>query len=93
MADIKIERNHSLGKAEAKKRVLDLETKLKEKYGVKLDWRGDKADVKGTGVSGSLDVGEARVALELKLGLLLKPMGGKIRQAIERTVDKALNGA
>ncbi len=90
MADIELERTHNLGLGEARRRVDALEAKLKERYGVKLDWRGNTAELKGSGVSGTLDVGETKVAVKIKLGLLLKPMGGKIREAIERQVDKAL---
>ncbi len=91
MAEIRIERPHSLGKAEAKKRVQDLEPKLKTKYGVELAWNGDgEAQVKGTGVSGLLRVAESNVAVDLKLGLLLRPMAGKIRGALEHQIDKAL---
>jgi putative polyhydroxyalkanoate system protein len=91
MSDIKIERAHKLGKDEAKKRLLALEPKLKEKYGVSLDWQADgNAKVKGTGVSGNLELGADKLTLELKLGLLLKAMSGKIRGALEHQLDKAL---
>ena len=91
MAEIKIERNHTLGKNEAQKRVSELEPKLKEKYGVHLEWQPDgTAKVKGTGVTGSLALGADSLDLEIKLGLLLKPMSGRIRGALEHQIDKAL---
>ena len=91
MAEIKIERNHTLGKNEAQKRVSELEPKLKEKYGVELAWKGNgEAQVKGTGVSGTLRVAEAAVHIDLKLGMLLRPMASKIRSALEHQIDKAL---
>lgn len=90
MSEIKIDRNHALGTSEAKTRVNNLEPKLKEKYGVSLDWNGNTANVKGTGVSGTLSVDEAKVSVNLKLGLLLRPMAGKIREGLEAQVDKAL---
>lgn len=90
MAEIRIERNHQLGKREAHRRLAEIEPKLKEKYGVELTWAGDHAQVKGTGVSGQLSLGEERLALDLKIGLLLRPMAGKIRTALERQIDQAL---
>jgi putative polyhydroxyalkanoate system protein len=91
MAEIKIDRNHTLGQAEAQKRVTDLAPKLKEKYGVELAWKGDgEAQVKGTGVTGTLRVAAEAVHIDLKLGLLLRPMAGKIRSALEHQIDKAL---
>lgn len=79
-----------MGLAGAKEKVAQLENKLKEKYGVSLTWKGDSAQVKGTGVTGQLTVGDKTIALELKLGLLLKPMRSNIQQAMEHHIDKAL---
>lgn len=90
MSEIKIERTHALGVAEARKRVDTLEPKLKEKYGVALAWNGNTANVKGTGVSGTLAVDEGKVSVNLKLGLMLRPLAGKIREGLEKQVDKAL---
>lgn len=90
MSEIKIEKQHALGEAEAKKRVVEMEAKLKEKYGVTLAWRGNEADLKGSGVSGVLRVSASAVAVDVKLGLMLRPLAGKIREGLERQVDKAL---
>ncbi|MEL6544401.1 MAG: polyhydroxyalkanoic acid system family protein [Myxococcota bacterium] len=90
MADIEMSRDHSLGADGATERLKGIEPKLKEKYGVTLAWSGPVADVKGKGVSGKITVEEAKVALQLKLGLMLKPLKGKIQEGIERQVDKAL---
>ncbi len=90
MSDIKIEKHHSLGRDEAHRRVVEMAPKLRDKYGVKLDWQGDKAQLKGSGVSGHIDIDDSKVEVQLKLGLLLRPMSGKIREAIERQIDRAL---
>jgi len=90
MSEIKIDRQHKLGLAEAKKRVLNLEQKLKANYGVSLEWNGNVANVKGSGVSGTLAVEETKVAVNVKLGLLLRPLAGKIREQLESQVNKAL---
>lgn len=90
MSEIKIERAHKLGSKEARKRVDNLEAKLKEKYGVSLEWNGNVANVKGTGVSGTLAVEDAKVAVNIKLGLLLRPLAGQIKQGLEHQVNKAL---
>ena len=90
MADIDIERTHSLGLEELRKRLGTLEEKLRERYGAQIDWRGDEADIKGTGFSGTLTLAETRVAVSLKLNFLMRPMAGKIREAMESQVDRAL---
>lgn len=93
MSEIVVERDHTLGVATARDRIAGLEPKLNEKYGVTLKWSGNEAAVDGRGVRGRIQVEEGRVALRLKLGLLLRPLAGTIRDAIHRAVDKALGGA
>lgn len=90
MADIEIKREHSLGVDGATERLRSIEPKLRDKFGVTLVWEGDRAQVKGKGVSGDVSVDAQSVGLSLKLGLMLKPLKGKIRESIERSVDKAL---
>jgi putative polyhydroxyalkanoate system protein len=90
MAEIKIERSHGLGSAGAKKRIESMEPKLKEKYSVKLEWSGDTASLTGAGVTGTISVEPERLAVNLKLGLLLRPLAGKIREGMETQLDAAL---
>lgn len=90
MADIDIERTHSLGLEELRKRLRTLEEKLQERYGAQIDWHGDQADIKGTGFSGTLKLGEANVAVSLKLSFLMRPLAGKIREVMTSQVDRAL---
>ena len=88
MAQIKVEREHSLDMQEARRRVESVAGKLKERYGVQVSWCGERADLKGPGVSGVLEVLHNRVRVEIKLGLVLRPMKGKITEAIERALDR-----
>ncbi|MEO1171723.1 MAG: polyhydroxyalkanoic acid system family protein [Myxococcota bacterium] len=90
MADIEMSRDHDLGAQGATDRLKGIEDKLRDKYGVTLAWAGNVADVKGKGVSGKITVEETLVSLSLKLGMMLKPLKGKIREGIERSVEKAL---
>jgi putative polyhydroxyalkanoate system protein len=87
---ISIERQHNLGAAAARQKIEAMTADLAQKYGVKLAWTGNNAALTGSGFSGSLVVEEKRVALDVKLGLMLRPLGGKIKEALERGVDKAL---
>ena len=84
MAHIDIEKDHQLGRDEARKRLREMENKLKERYGVSLAWRGDEADVKATGVTGTINIEENKVAINLTLGLMVRPLAGRIREAMER---------
>ncbi len=90
MADIDIERTHKLGASEAKKRFVDFEPKLKERWGVSLSWTGNQAAIKGTGVNGSVQVTDTRLTITIKLGFLIRPFTAKIRDTLARYVDQAI---
>lgn len=90
MATITMEQNHQLGLDGARERVRGLIPTLVNKYGVKVDWRGDDAHFSGKGFSGVLRVKADRVAIDLKLGLLARPFAGKIKTAMADHVQKAL---
>ena len=90
MAEIDLEQEHSLGLAEARARLAVVEAKLAERFGVSLAWQGEKATVSGKGVSGTLELTEHHLKVSLKLGLLMRPLAGQIRAAMQRQIDKAL---
>lgn len=93
MADVKVTKPHSLSKAEAEQRVASFEESLK-KYGVKAKWSGDHADLKGTGVSGAIDVGDSDVTVTVKLGMLAKAAGvdaDRLAKSIEKRLGSALS--
>lgn len=92
MADVKVKKAHSLSATEAQQRVQTFEDSLK-KYGVKAKWNGNHADLKGTGVSGSIDVTDTDVTVLLKLGMLAKAAGvdaDRLGKSIEKRLDSAL---
>ena len=89
MSKIKLERDHGLGSAdEAKALIGPVEEKLKERYGVTLDWNGNSAKIKGVGVSGQFNLSDTQILVEIKLGLLLKPMARKIEEGLARALDR-----
>lgn len=90
MSHVKIDRNHSMGAAAARERVAEIEPMLKDKYGVSLDWRGNEATVKGRGVTGAASITDDHLLIELKLGLLIRPLAGKIQKVMEEQLDRAL---
>ena len=69
----------------------DFEEMMK-KYGVNARWSGGHADLKGTGVKGSIEVSESSVRVELKLGMLAKAAGiDPIR--LEKSISRRLKAA
>ncbi|UYP30052.1 polyhydroxyalkanoic acid system family protein [Pseudomonas sp. Z8(2022)] len=90
MSRIRVERSHSLGRDGAREKAERLAERLASEYDVRYRWNGDTLEFKRSGAGGSIAVGEDTVRVELKLGLLLSPMGGMIQREIEQVLDKSL---
>ena len=88
--DIVLKQDHGLDLGEARRRLTDFEIKLKQRFGVELSWRGDTATICGKGVSGEVTLNATSLCVNLKLGLMMRPLAGKIREAMQRQLDKAL---
>ena len=90
MSRINIHRSHQLGLVAAKARAEQLAERLAREYDVSYRWSGDALEFKRSGADGRIDVSEESVEVELRLGLLLSALGGRIKSEIERTLDKSL---
>lgn len=92
MADIEVERNHGLNFDEARVKAKKLLAKAQEKYGVAVDYaEGANQDIAtakhmGANIKGVLD--EQKIRFEIKLGMFAKPMKGKIKEGLEKNMDK-----
>lgn len=94
MATISISRNHSLSPDVIKQRLTALGEKLQAKYSAKTSWDDDKTlKVKGTGVDGKLKISDNKVDVDIDLGFLLKPMKGKIEEAITKELEDVVKPA
>ena len=92
MSTVKVTQPHSLSTAEAKGKLGSFEEML-SKYGVKLAWAGDQAEIKGFGVSGDVKVRADSVQVAVKLGMMAKAAGvdpGKLEKSIEKRLLAAL---
>ncbi|UTW09567.1 polyhydroxyalkanoic acid system family protein [Pseudomonas benzenivorans] len=90
MTRIAVERPHSLGREAAREKAEQLAERLARDFDVQYRWSGDILEFKRSGADGRIEVGEDRVRVELKLGLLLSAMGGSIKRQIEEVLDKNL---
>ena len=91
MADVVVNQSHNLTPAAAKEKIASFEEMMK-KYGVKAVWKGDSAKLKGTGVSGSIDVTSSNVKIFIKLGMMAKAVGVdpvRLKGSIERRLSTA----
>ena len=89
MATIEKQRSHSLDDATARERAEAIAGKLKDKYGIGYAWQGSNAlTFKGKGVTGRVELVPGSVAVSVDLALMLRPMKGKIAEAIEQQLEK-----
>lgn len=74
MADVKVTEAHSLPVDEVKSRLGAFEQDI-SKYGMKLEWSGAEAKLKGVGASGDVKVTGSDVTVTVKLGMMAKAAG------------------
>ena len=92
MSKVVVQRNHSLSPEEVKSRVSGFE-EMMGKYGVKATWSGNHADLKGVGVSGSIEISDSDLVVTVKLGMMAKAIGVdpvRLKSSIEKRIGPAL---
>lgn len=92
MSEVRVEEAHSLQVEVAKQKLGTFADDLK-KYGMALAWKGNEAELKGTGASGSVKVSATAVTVVVKLGMLAKAAGvnpDKLKESISKRLKAAL---
>lgn len=87
---IKVNRQHTLGTEAACKTVDKLAEKLKKELDAEAHWEGSTLKFNRKGATGSIDVTDSEVNVEIQLGMLLRPLKGTIERTIEDEIDKHL---
>jgi len=90
MSKIHIRRAHHLGLADARTRVSTIAEDLKKDLDADYQWHGDQLRFERSGASGTIDVGDDFVEIDVKLGLLVALMKGTIEDSINRRLDDAI---
>ncbi|MEE2830476.1 MAG: polyhydroxyalkanoic acid system family protein [Myxococcota bacterium] len=91
MSTITVRHEHSLSREEARKRINDFEEIL-TRFGASLEWEGDRAEVKGFGVTGNALIDHGWVEVSLKLGMIAKAAGVDAER-VEASIKKRLVAA
>lgn len=91
MSKIVVEKSHSMSPEAAREALKSFEQDI-AKFGLKPDWSGNRAQLKGTGASGEIRIEASRVVVEVKLGMLAKAAGIK-PDRIQASIEKRLNAA
>ncbi len=91
MAKVSVTQAHSVSPEEARERLAGF-GELLGKYGVTIDWKGDRATIKGTSVSGDVLVSPGDVTVNVKLGLMARAAGVD-PEKLEGSIAKRLAAA
>lgn len=92
MANIHLKHKHSLSPQEARKRVEEIAKGLKKEYKIDYVWKGDRLLFKRSGAAGNLDLGDGFIELDIKLGMALVPLKGKIEKTIKQNIAAEMSG-
>ena len=91
MAQFRISRPHSLSREALRLRARELARDLERDYGVRANWDDpDRVSIRGSGVTGSLEIHEDRLDVDVHLGLLASAFQKPLRSGIERFLDEHL---
>ena len=88
MSNIHIKHPYVLMPDEARKRVEEIAKDLKKEYKMDYSWKGDHLHFRRSGASGSVELGDGVLELKIKLGMILRPMKGKIEDSIRKNLVK-----
>ena len=93
MSSVHVEQPHSMSVEEAKSALESFAAEI-AKYGMKLEWTGNNARLKGTGASGEVAVHDDKVTVTVKLGMIARAAGvkaDKLEASISRRLANALS--
>ena len=93
MSLVVVRQEHNLEPERAKERVSGFQDMM-AKYGVRAIWDGTSAQLKGVGVTGSIEIGDDGVEVSLKLGMMAKAVGVdpvRLKQSIEKRLAAAFS--
>lgn len=91
MANVQVTQAHAVTPEEARERLGDFGALL-AKYRVALQWAGNRAAIKGTGVSGDVTIEPSRVVVSVKLGMLARAAGVDPKR-LESSITRRLKAA
>jgi len=90
MADIRIARPHGLPLSRARAAAQAAADDLAREYALTCNWQGDTLHFQRSGVQGRIEVSPSQIAVEIRLGLLLKGFKASIEQSVARHLERLL---
>ena len=93
MADIHIQRPHSMPLKKARDAANDFARRLNDKFELESEWIGDTLNFSRSGVSGTLKLTKADITIDVKLGFLLSAFADKMAGHINDNLDQLFGKA
>jgi len=90
MADIEVERRHTLGLDQARAAVEHVAEGIRQKVGGEYHWDGDVLHFNRTGMHGAIVVASNLVQVAIRTGPTLRPFRSQMVAAIEQHLDRYL---
>lgn len=90
MATIQITRQHQLDPETVRGKVQQLAHTLVEKLSAEYQWEQDRLVFNRPGANGFVRIGDTEIEVEVKLGMLLRPLKGTIEKTITEYLDQQL---
>jgi putative polyhydroxyalkanoate system protein len=92
MANISISRSFTSSQAEVKEQLEGLTSELSSRYDLKCQWESENhLTFKRSGASGEIVIGEGTVSFDMKLGMLLSALKGKVESKVNRFMDEHIS--
>lgn len=88
MSEVKVSQSHSVGVEAACSKMKELEPVV-GKYGVRVIWSGNRADLKGIGVNGTIMVDATSVEVAVKLGAFTKMFAKPLEEMLRKRLEAA----
>lgn len=88
VSNINIKRELDLTEEQVQQVAEKMSEKLSREYGVDFSWKGHCAQIKGPGVTGTCEVSQGSIAIDLNLGFLVAAFKERIEQEIEGYLDR-----
>lgn len=91
MTTIHITRSHQLDQDTVRNKVQELADLLGDKLSADYKWQEDRLVFNRSGASGFVRLGNHELEVEVKLGMLLRPLKGTIEKSITDYLDQRLS--
>lgn len=82
MAQLHIEHSTGLSKDKIREKLGEVMEKVEQKFGLTGNWSGDNYTFSRSGVEGKAVIQEGKVVVDIKLGMLLSALKGRIESEL-----------